>query len=85
MPAKVRAARESAGWTVADAAAAAQLTKPAYYRWEDVLKGPLRTFDRDRAELFCAELGTKLEDLTEPLDLDVARPPVAPSHHAAEV
>lgn len=88
MPAKVRAARESAGWSAADAAAAAQLSKPAYYRWEDVLKGPLRSFDKDRAELLCAELGTTLDDLTEPLTSDLpayVNPPQATATTPTEV
>lgn len=71
-PAKVRAARELAGITTAVAAAAAQLSQVAYFRWENLKKGPLRRFDSQRAELLATRLNKTFEDLTDPLDLATA-------------
>lgn len=66
-PTKVRAAREALHGTKADAAKAAQLTRPAYDRWENAQRGPLTQFDVQRAELLAAHLQVTLDDLTDPL------------------
>lgn len=70
-PAKVKAAREECGLTKAAAADAAQLSRPAYNRWEDGRRGPLRTFDAFRLARLSERLGKSLNDLTDPMPLDL--------------
>lgn len=66
-PSKVRAAREAAGASKAAGAAAAGLSLPGYYRWENEVIGPLATFNTWKAERLAARYGVTLLDLTDPL------------------
>ncbi|RJF74422.1 XRE family transcriptional regulator [Deinococcus cavernae] len=68
-PEKVKHARERAGIGAYEAASAARISAPAYYRWEDVVKGPLRKFDFFALQDLARKLGCTVKDLTDPLDL----------------
>ncbi|MFD2610132.1 helix-turn-helix domain-containing protein [Deinococcus taklimakanensis] len=66
-PALVRAARLEKKLTTDQAAEAAGLSRPGYFRWESEKKGPVRTFNFFKLQRFADAVDKRIEDLTTPL------------------